>query len=59
VKLTDFKCASDFRRWLEARHASARELWAGFFKKDSGKVGMTWAEAVDEARKPKSTCSDE
>jgi uncharacterized protein YdeI (YjbR/CyaY-like superfamily) len=26
-----------------------RELWAGFFKKDSGKAGITYAEAVDEA----------
>ena len=25
------------------------ELWVGFFKKDSGKGGLTYPEAVDEA----------
>jgi len=30
-------------------HASILELWVGFFKKDSGKVGIAYAEAVDEA----------
>ena len=30
-------------------HASARELWVGFHKKDSGKPSITWPESVDEA----------
>src|SRR5882672_2827331 len=30
-------------------HARARELWVGFFKKDSGKGGLTYAEALEEA----------
>jgi uncharacterized protein YdeI (YjbR/CyaY-like superfamily) len=49
VKLKYFKSAADFRAWLEANHASVTELWLGFYKKDSGKVGITYAEALDEA----------
>ncbi len=44
-----FKSASAYRRWLEANHARVIELWVGFFKKNSGKSGITYAEAVDEA----------
>ena len=49
MKIKFFKSSSDFRQWLEANHARVRELWVGFFKKDSGKGGITYAEAVDEA----------
>jgi len=49
MKLKYFKSAADFRQWLEANHASVTELWLGFYKKDSGKVGITYAEALDEA----------
>jgi uncharacterized protein YdeI (YjbR/CyaY-like superfamily) len=49
VKLKYFKTAADFRAWLESNHASASELRVGFYKKDSGKGGLTYAEAVDEA----------
>lgn len=38
-----------FRQWLEANHRSATELWIGFHKKGSGKAGITYAEALDEA----------
>ncbi|MPZ22949.1 MAG: bacteriocin-protection protein [Dehalococcoidia bacterium] len=44
-----FSTQSDFRDWLEANHDSARELWVGLFKKASGKTGITYKEAVDEA----------
>jgi uncharacterized protein YdeI (YjbR/CyaY-like superfamily) len=44
-----FKSQADFRRWLEAHHASAPELLVGFWKKDSGKGGLGYKEAVDEA----------
>src|SRR6266566_6924184 len=44
-----FRSASDFRRWLETHHDSAAELWVGFHKKDSGKRGITYPEAVDQA----------
>jgi len=49
VKLKYFKSAAGFRHWLEAYHTRRSELWVGFFKKDSGKGGITYAEAVDEA----------
>lgn len=44
-----FKSSADFRRWLAANHAQGTELWIGFYKKDSGRGGITYAEALDEA----------
>jgi uncharacterized protein YdeI (YjbR/CyaY-like superfamily) len=44
-----FAAAAAFRAWLERHHASERELWILFYKKASGKGGMTYREAVDEA----------
>lgn len=49
MHVTHFKSASEFRAWLEAHHATVTELQVGFYKKDSGKVGLTYREAVDEA----------
>jgi uncharacterized protein YdeI (YjbR/CyaY-like superfamily) len=49
MKPRHFTSQAEFRRWLEAHHASARELWVGFYKKASGKGGLTYKEAVDEA----------
>src|SRR5215217_7020094 len=44
-----FKSAEDFRRWLERHHADTPELWVGFYKKASGKRGLSYQDAVDEA----------
>jgi uncharacterized protein YdeI (YjbR/CyaY-like superfamily) len=44
-----FASQAEFRRWLEAHHASERELWVGFHKKASGRGGLGYKEAVDEA----------
>ena len=44
-----FTSQAEFRRWLEAHHTSAPELLVGFYKKASGKGGLTYKEAVDEA----------
>jgi uncharacterized protein YdeI (YjbR/CyaY-like superfamily) len=44
-----FKSQADFRAWLEKHHAVDRELWIGFYKKSSGKDGLAYAEAVDQA----------
>lgn len=44
-----FKTPSAFRKWLEAHHASSKELWVGFNKKGSGKPSIDWPESVDEA----------
>jgi hypothetical protein len=44
-----FNSATEFRGWLESNHATATELWVGFYQKGSGKGGLTYAEGVDEA----------
>lgn len=44
-----FATPAKFRAWLEKNHAKARELYVGFYKKDSGKPSITWPESVDEA----------
>jgi uncharacterized protein YdeI (YjbR/CyaY-like superfamily) len=49
MNVTHFPSAADFRRWLAAHHATAAELHVGFYKKASGKGGLSYAEAVDEA----------
>ena len=38
-----------FRAWLEKHHQTKREQWVGFHRKASGRVSITWPEAVDEA----------
>ena len=48
-KLRFFRSPSGFRRWLEKNHDKSQELWIGFYRKDSGKGGMTYHEALDEA----------
>ena len=47
--LTFFASAAAFRAWLAAHHTTARELWVGFYRKGTGKGGITYLEAVDEA----------
>lgn len=49
TRIRFFKTASDLRKWLEAHHQRAGELWVGFYRKDSGRASITWPEAVDEA----------
>ena len=44
-----FRTPADFRRWLAKNHAIAAELWVGFYRKSSGRLSITWSEAVDEA----------
>jgi uncharacterized protein YdeI (YjbR/CyaY-like superfamily) len=44
-----FKNPAAFGIWLEQNHATATELWVGFYKKDSGKPSITWPESVDQA----------
>ncbi len=48
-KPTFFASPAGFRRWLAAHHASAPEVIVGLYKKGSGKVNITWSQAVDEA----------
>jgi len=49
IKPVFFTAQSGFRRWLEKHHAEIRELWVGFYRKESGKGGITYPEALDEA----------
>jgi len=44
-----FDSPQAFRAWLEANHATANEVWVGFYNKKSGKTTLTWSEAVDQA----------
>ena len=44
-----FATPADFRRWLDANHATAAELWVGFHKKETGRPSITWPESVVEA----------
>lgn len=44
-----FESEADFRRWLEANHATAPELLVGFWKKGSGKPSIDWPQARDQA----------
>ena len=44
-----FRTPPDFRTWLEKNHATATELWVGFYKKDSRKPSITWPGSVDQA----------
>lgn len=44
-----FDTPAEFRTWLEEHHATADELWVGFYRKSTGLAGITWSQAVDEA----------
>jgi uncharacterized protein YdeI (YjbR/CyaY-like superfamily) len=48
VRLRFFKTPGDFRKWLEANHDKAKELWVGFHKRGT-KPSITWPESVAEA----------
>ena len=44
-----FPKQSDLRKWFEKNHEKEKELLVGFFKRDSGRLSITWPESVDEA----------
>ncbi len=46
---TFFPTPADFRRWLQAHHATEKELLVGFYKTGSGQPSITWPESVDQA----------
>ena len=46
---TFFKSPAEWRDWLETHHATESSLLVGFYKKDSGKLNMTYQQALDEA----------
>jgi uncharacterized protein YdeI (YjbR/CyaY-like superfamily) len=49
VEVIYFESPAELRRWLEEHHDRAPELWIGFYRKGSGKAGIAYPEAVDEA----------
>jgi len=44
-----FESPEHFREWLAEHHDSADEVHVGFWKKHTGRQGMTWSQAVDVA----------
>ena len=40
---------SEWRDWLEQHHRDYKEIWLIYFKKTSGKTGITYEESVEEA----------
>ncbi len=44
-----FESPAEWRQWLAEHHATAGEVHVGFYKKHTGRQGMSWSEAVDEA----------
>jgi uncharacterized protein YdeI (YjbR/CyaY-like superfamily) len=49
MKVRFFRAAAQFRDWLAVNHERAAELWVGFYRKETGRAGLTYAEALDEA----------
>ena len=44
-----FRTAASFRKWLELNHDTASELIVGLHRIDTGKGGLTYRDALDEA----------
>jgi uncharacterized protein YdeI (YjbR/CyaY-like superfamily) len=44
-----FRDRAAWRRWLEAHHAGASEVWIVYFKKGTGTPSVTYPEALEEA----------
>lgn len=44
-----FATPAAFRAWLSKHHETAADQWVGYYKRGSGKPGITWPESVDQA----------
>jgi uncharacterized protein YdeI (YjbR/CyaY-like superfamily) len=49
VTPTFFDTPAALRRWFRAHHETTAELWIGFYKKASGRGGVVYRQALDEA----------
>jgi uncharacterized protein YdeI (YjbR/CyaY-like superfamily) len=49
LKVHTFASAAAFEKWLARHHDNSRGIWLRFFKKASGKKGLTYSEALDIA----------
>lgn len=47
--LKTFTTEQKWREWLERNHHTSRGLWLRIYKKNAGKRGVTYDEALDEA----------
>jgi uncharacterized protein YdeI (YjbR/CyaY-like superfamily) len=43
-----FEDSAQLRRWFEANHDTAIELWLGYHLKKTGRPSVTWQDAVDQ-----------
>jgi uncharacterized protein YdeI (YjbR/CyaY-like superfamily) len=48
-RIRSFRTEAEFERWLSKHHDREPELWLRIFKKDSGVVTVTYAQALDVA----------
>jgi uncharacterized protein YdeI (YjbR/CyaY-like superfamily) len=44
-----FASPREFYDWLEEHHETETEVYVGYYKTHTGKRGMSWSEAVDQA----------
>jgi uncharacterized protein YdeI (YjbR/CyaY-like superfamily) len=44
-----FRTPAALRAWFAEHHATATELWVGYYKVGTGRPSVTWQESVDEA----------
>ena len=44
-----FRTPAELRRWFKSNHDKATELWIGMYLKSSGKGGVDYKQALDEA----------
>jgi uncharacterized protein YdeI (YjbR/CyaY-like superfamily) len=49
VEARFFATPAELRAWFEAHHADEDELVIGYYRKASGRSGVTWQQSVDEA----------
>ncbi len=49
MRVTFFRSPVELRNWFARHHATAAEIFVGFYKKESGRASVTWPESVDEA----------
>jgi uncharacterized protein YdeI (YjbR/CyaY-like superfamily) len=49
MNIVHFASLAEFRAWLKKNQGATKELWIGFWRKDSGRTGLTYTEALDEA----------
>jgi len=48
-KTLTVRSSLEWRRWLAKHHADMKEIWLVYYKKTSGKSGVTYEDSVQEA----------